>query len=70
MIMTTHPSKKTEYAVCIENTGFTVSLEINKIYCVLPDEDAAVDGDIRVITKVVKIISTRQNGSFPSIYHL
>ncbi len=49
MNMTTHTSMKTEYAVCIDNSGFPASLERNKIYRVLPDEDAAVDGDIRVI---------------------
>ncbi len=31
------------------NTGYPASLELHKIYQVLPDEDAAQDGDIRVI---------------------
>jgi hypothetical protein len=38
-----------KFAVCINNTDYLVSLELHKIYRVLPDEDAAVDGDIRVI---------------------
>ncbi len=37
------------FAVCINNTDYPVSLELHKIYQVLPDEDAACDGDIRVI---------------------
>jgi hypothetical protein len=38
-----------KFAVCINNTDYAASLELHKIYRVLPDEDAAVDGDIRVI---------------------
>ncbi|NJN24376.1 MAG: hypothetical protein HC810_08340 [Acaryochloridaceae cyanobacterium RL_2_7] len=39
----------TEYVVCIDNSDYFASLERHKIYRVLPDEDAAVDGDIRII---------------------
>ncbi len=38
-----------KFAVCVNNTDYAASLELHKIYRVLPDEDAAVDGDIRVI---------------------
>ena len=37
------------YAVCIENKGSEASLERNKVYVVLPDERAEVDGLVRVI---------------------
>ena len=37
------------FAVCIKNKGYPASLELHKIYCVLLDDDAAEDGDIRVI---------------------
>jgi hypothetical protein len=37
------------FAVCINNRGYPASLELHKIYRVLPDEIAAEDGDIRVI---------------------
>ena len=37
------------FAVCVNNSGYPASLELHKIYRVLPDEDAATDGDIRVI---------------------
>ncbi len=37
------------FAVCIDNSEYPVSLELHKIYQVLPDDDAALDGDIRVI---------------------
>jgi|SoiMetStandDraft_2_1073263.scaffolds.fasta_scaffold51751_2 hypothetical protein len=37
------------FAVCINNTDHPASLELHKIYRVLPDEEAASDRDIRVI---------------------
>jgi hypothetical protein len=37
------------FAVCINNTDYPASLELHKIYQVLPDEEAACDGDLRVI---------------------
>ena len=38
-----------EFAVCINNDDYPASLELHKIYRVLPDEDAATDNDIRII---------------------
>jgi hypothetical protein len=38
-----------KFVVCVNNTDYPASLELHKIYRVLPDEDAVVDGDIRVI---------------------
>jgi hypothetical protein len=37
------------FAVCINNAGYPASLELHKIYRVLPDEDAESDGDLRVV---------------------
>jgi hypothetical protein len=37
------------FAVCIDNSEYPASLELHKVYQVLPDKDAALDGDIRVI---------------------
>lgn len=37
------------FAVCVRNEGYEASLERNKIYVVLPDEDAERDGDVRVV---------------------
>ena len=37
------------FGVCINNAEYPASLERHKIYQVLPDEEAARDGDIRVI---------------------
>jgi hypothetical protein len=38
-----------QFAVCMDNTGYRASLELHKIYRMLPDEDAAQDGDLRII---------------------
>jgi hypothetical protein len=37
------------FVVCVDNSGYEVSLELHKIYAVLPDPDAAKDGDLRII---------------------
>lgn len=38
-----------KFVVCVNNDDYPSSLELHKIYCVLPDDDAALDGDLRVI---------------------
>lgn len=38
-----------KFVVCINNNDYLASLELHKIYQVLPDADAAADGDLRVI---------------------
>lgn len=45
------PKKKTSsgFAICISNSEYPVSLELHKLYRVLPDEEAAQNGDSRVI---------------------
>jgi hypothetical protein len=47
--MKEHPHSPPRFAVCINNTDCPASLELHKIYRILPDEDAAKDGDLRVI---------------------
>jgi hypothetical protein len=37
------------FAVCIDNSSYPVSLELHKIYRVVPDEDAAANGDLRIV---------------------
>ena len=49
MTMKRRKSRTTHFAVCVDNRGYPASLELHKIYRVLPDEDAAAEGDIRVI---------------------
>lgn len=37
------------FAVCVDNSGYPASLELFKIYKVVPDDEAAAEGDLRVI---------------------
>ena len=37
------------FAICVENTGYPASLEILKVYQVLPDEEAEQEDDLRII---------------------
>ena len=39
----------TKFAVCIENKGFEASLEVGKLYEIVPDESAEGDDMLRVI---------------------
>jgi hypothetical protein len=41
-------ARAARFVVCIENAGYPASLELHKIYRVVPDA-AAEDGDIRVV---------------------
>ena len=42
-------SSATRFAVCVDNSGYPASLELRKIYRVLPDAEAARHKQIRVI---------------------
>jgi hypothetical protein len=42
-------ANRQRFAVCVDSTGYEASLERNKIYVVLFDEDAERDGDLRVV---------------------
>ena len=46
--------KKTErqaarFAVCLDNEGYRASLEVGKLYLVVPDDEAAAHGYLRVV---------------------
>jgi hypothetical protein len=38
------------FVVCIDNFDYEASLELHKIYPVIPAPDAAEDGDLRIST--------------------
>jgi hypothetical protein len=40
---------ESEFVVCLKNEGYAASLELHKIYRVLPDPQADKDGDMRII---------------------
>jgi hypothetical protein len=41
--------RDTQFAVCIDNEGYQASLELGKLYRILPDKDAQAHGLVRVI---------------------
>ena len=43
------PDSADSYVLCIDNGGYPESLEVRKLYAVLPDERAAANDFIRVI---------------------
>jgi hypothetical protein len=47
--MKIEPSQTNQFAVCLNNEGYEASLEVGKIYCVIPDETAEINCLIRVI---------------------
>ena len=47
--MKSHSKPAPEFVVCISNDGYPASLELHKIFRVVPDDDAACDGDLRVV---------------------
>jgi len=38
-----------EFVVCLRNDGYAASLEVHKIYRILPDPEAEKDGDLRIV---------------------
>jgi hypothetical protein len=42
-------STRSRFALCVDNEGYLASLELHKVYRVLPDKTAEEDGDLRVI---------------------
>jgi hypothetical protein len=42
-------SNRVRFAVCIDNSDYPASLELHKIYRVVPDRQAEVEGDLRVV---------------------
>jgi hypothetical protein len=43
------PKSKTRFAICVKNKGYAASLELRKIYKVIPDDLAAKHQQIRVV---------------------
>lgn len=37
------------FVVCVDNSEYPASLELHKIYRVVPDEEAAREGDLRIV---------------------
>lgn len=49
MTTTTRRAARSRFAICVDNGEYLASLEVHKIYRVLPDKDAERHGDLRVV---------------------
>jgi len=47
--MKTSKRSAARFAICVDNSEYPASLELHKLYRVIPDEDAKKDGDLRII---------------------
>lgn len=41
--------ESTHFAVCLNNSGYPASLEVGKLYRVIPDAEASEEGYLRVV---------------------
>jgi len=47
--MPSRRAKTPDFAVCVQNDGYSASLEVRKLYAVLPDQDAEANNLLRVV---------------------
>jgi hypothetical protein len=47
--MNSMQKKTRQFAICLNNEGYEASLEVGKVYRVLPDREAAAHGYIRMV---------------------
>ena len=43
------PEETKQFAICLNNTDYPASLEVGKLYRVIPDEEASTEGYLRVV---------------------
>lgn len=48
-MMKRQENQSTRLVLCLNNTGYSASLEVGKVYRMIQDDEAAVHGYIRVI---------------------
>lgn len=53
------------FAVCLNNDGYQASLEIGKLYRVIPDNEAATHGYIRVVDESGEDYAYSRDRFFP-----
>jgi hypothetical protein len=52
------------FVICVDNSEYPASLELHKIYRLIPDKNAQADGDLRVIDE------SGEDYLFPADYFL
>lgn len=63
--MKSEGNQRSEFAVCINNKGYEASLEVGKLYRLVPDEEAASHGYSRVIDESGEDYGYSANRFFP-----
>lgn len=53
--MNTEKNQFQQFGLCLNNEGYAASLEVGKVYRIIPDDKAAVHGYIRVIDEAVRL---------------
>ena len=48
-MMSAKEQRGAQFVVCLDNEGYPASLEVGKLYRVIPDDEAAAHGYLRVI---------------------
>jgi hypothetical protein len=43
------PNQTLQFAICLDDEGYPTSLEVGKLYRVLPNDEAAAHGYLRII---------------------
>jgi len=62
--MKTQKQATPRFAICVDNSEYPASLELHKVYRVLPDPEPERDGDLRVIDE------SGEDYLFPESYFL
>jgi hypothetical protein len=63
--MKNESNERSAFAVCINNTGYEASLEVGKLYRVVPDVEATSHGYSRVIDESGEDYGYSANRFFP-----
>jgi hypothetical protein len=58
-------AQSNQFAVCLSNEGYKASLEVGKIYRVIIDEEASINGLIRVIDESGEDYAFSANRFYP-----
>jgi hypothetical protein len=58
-------SSAAHFAVCLDNEGYGASLEVGKLYRVIPDEEAPAHGYVRVVDESGEDCAFSANRFYP-----
>jgi hypothetical protein len=63
--MTTRQNQAIHFAVCLNNQGYEASLEVGKLYRIIPDQQAQAHGLIRVVDESGEDYAFAANRFYP-----